>query len=364
MKHGWLRRALILLIALGLCAGMFLYSREMPMEKSEPLRLWYVQGDCDGAAMESMIARCRKDTGLKIEVTSFTDESFLGTAFEGLEGRTFDSPDLLFCSHIRAARLDENGNLTEIAQPLPISESLAGLRPAVGRSFFPMGSRLPVLLVNTALTDGSFDSLEALFSEAGESPFVGCDCWADFLYMLCAAEGIKLTGDSEQDLADAHVAAVYNLLAQAVFRGGLTVQEPAVEYVRQGLLPCAVTMSTTLAGMTDKTLDVQLIPLQEGAQTHYAAELMGFALLEGADTAAAEIFFQWLWSGQGAVAAMDAGIAPIIRASDSGAGSTIGRHLSALTENVPLFLPDGDEPFDENRDGLERWLREALGLLT
>lgn len=365
MRHGWLRRTLILLLAAGLCAGMVFYTREEPPQpEAGSLTLWYVESDCPGTVMESLLARCRKETGIQVKANAFAKEALLAAAFEGTSGTVLELPDMLFCSHMRAGVFDERGGLAEIASPLPISDSLANVRPAVGRVFFPIGSRLPVLLVNTSLTDGDFGSFEALLTAAGDDPFLGCDCWAELLYTEAAAKGIRLTGEVERDFANAQAAALYNKLAMSVFRGGLVWAEHPAEYVRQGLLPCAVTMSTALSGLSDKALDVRLLPLPEGADTRYPAELMGFALLDGADTAVAEAFFRWLWNGACTEAAMDACLAPIIQTGDRSAGTELGTRLNTLTEDLPLFLPEADEPFIQNRAAFEQWLRETLDLLN
>ena len=365
MKHGWLRRTLILLIAVGLCAGMVFYSRNGPeAPESGSLTLWYVEGDCPSQVMESLLTRCRKETGIQVKATAFANEAFLAAAFEGTTGMTLALPDMLFCSHMRAALFEQRGSLTEIASPLPISDSRVDVRPALGRVFFPIGLRLPVVLVNTLLTDGNFDSFEALLTAAGDAPFLGCDCWAELLYTEAAAMGVRLTGEPEQDFADAQVAELYNELAMSVFRGGLVCAEHPVEYVRQGLLPCAVTTSTELSGLSDKALDVCLLPLPEVSEIRYPAELMGFALLDGADTEAAEAFFRWLWSGACTDAATEACMAPIIRIDSRSARKGLGARLNTLTENLPLFLPEGDEPFTLNRAAFEDWLREALDLLN
>ena len=82
---------------------------EMPAIEQTALReatgritLWYTEADFSPAVMANLIARCRTDTGLRIEARAFPDEQTLGLAFE--EGR----PELLFCNHFRAARLSEN----------------------------------------------------------------------------------------------------------------------------------------------------------------------------------------------------------------------------------------------------------------
>jgi len=361
MKHGWLR-LLILLIAAGLCAGMWFYTREMPRQKTEMLTLWYSESDCDSAAMESLITRCRKETGIQIHATAFGDEEKLGAAFDGLTGRTFKAPDLLFCSHIRAAHFEESGGLAEIASPLPVPAALSDTFPAAGRSFFPIGFRLPLLLVNTALTDGDFDSFEALLEAAGETPFLGCDCAAAFFYTEAAAKGIQLTGDAADDIHHGQAAELYNRIAQAVFRGGLVVRERATDYVRGGQLACTVTMSTALAGLTDRGLDVRLLPLPAGTDARYPAELMGFALLDGADTEASERFFQWLWTGSGTETALAAGMAPFIQTE--GKGGNMAKQLNAVTQNAAIYLTDPDGAFTRNREAFETSLREALDLLV
>lgn len=361
MKHGWLRLA-ILLIAAGLCAGMFFYNRETPLPKTETLRLWYAEGDCDSAAMESLITRCRKETNIQLRATAFADEEKLGAAFEGLTGRAFEAPDLLFCSHVRAARFEESGGLAEAASPLPVPETLSDSFPAAGRSFFPIGSRLPVLLVNTALTDGSYENFEGLLAAAGEAPFLGCDCAASLLYTEAAAKGIRLTGDAAFDMKDGQVSALYNALAKAAFHGGFILRERAADFVRTGQLACAVTMSTTLAGLASKDLDVRLLPLPAETDARYPVELMGFALLDGADTEVSERFFQWLWTGSGAETALAAGMAPLQQIDAK--GGVLVKRLDAATRNAAIYPLDANEPFVQNRAALEKWLREALDLLV
>lgn len=365
MKHGWLRWTLAFLIAASLCIGMVSCSRKVPeVPEVDSLTLWYAESDCPRAVMEKLLTRCRKETGIQIKAVAYANEAFLAAAFESETDAEPELPDLLFCSHMRAALFEQRGSLAEIASPLPISDSLANVRPAVGKSFFPIGSRLPVMLVNTTLTDGNIDSFEALLTAAGDDPFLGCDCWAELLYAEAAAKGIQLTGEPEQDFTDAQLAQLYNKLAMSVFRGGLVCTEHPAEYVRQGLLPCAVTISTELSGLSDKALDVCLLPLPEGAEIRYPAELMGFALLDGADTETAEAFFRWLWNGACTDAAIEACMAPIIRTDSRSAGTGLGVRLDTLTENLPLFLPEGDDPFTQNRAAFEDWLREALDLLN
>ena len=358
MKHGWIRRILILLAALALCAGMVLYSREKPQLKTERLTLWYAETDCSPAAMDTLLARCLKETGLQIDVTVFPDEIALGEAYEN------NTPDLLFCSHIRAAQLEGRGSLSALPSSLPIPEFLSDVRPAVGSSFFPVGSRVPVLLVDTALTAGSFENLESMLDASAGSPLLVCDRWGELLYTLAASEGVRLGGIPEQDLKDTRVAALYNQIALGVFRGSFVRREKPVEYVRRGLVPAALAVSSALADIADENLEVQLLPLPEGVKARYPAELMGFALLEGAEAGTAEGFFRWLFSGRGADAALKAGLVPTSQTSADHTSGSFETLLRSLGEDGALFYPDADEPFIRNRESCETWLCEALDLLT
>ena len=80
-----------------------------------------------------------------------------------------------------------------------------------------MGSRLPLLLVNTALCDTDFPDFETLLSTAGKKPFIISGCWAEALYAACAAKGYRMTGISAEDGQNATCAALYNLIAGAAF---------------------------------------------------------------------------------------------------------------------------------------------------
>lgn len=358
MKHRWLRRTLILLAALGLCFGMVWYSREKPQTKTESLTLWYTKADCSPTAMEGLLARYLKETGRQIKATAYEDEVSLGEALEKA------MPDLLFCSHIRAAQLDGRGDLSALSSALPIPDAFLEMRPAVGSVFFPVGSRLPVLLANTALTEDRFDNLEAMLDAAGEDRFLVCDRRSELLYTLAAAKGIQLTGIGETDMQDQQIAALYNQLALAVFRGSLVFRENPAEYVRQGMMPAAVVPSTVLAEQMGENLEVRRLPLPKDAQMRYPAELMGFVFFNGADMGRAESFFRWLWNGKREEAALKAGLVPTMSADSAGSENGSDHFLCSLGESGTLFWPDADEPFIRNRNACEDWLARTLDLLA
>lgn len=357
-KKRLLRIALIGCVVL-LC--LTINARTRPARRSQGITLWYTEEDCPRELMESALALCRQETGSWVEGVCFPDEEALGEAFE--TGR----PDLLFCSHVRAAQLDRRETLAAIASPLPVPAALEGLRPAAGASFFPVGSRLPLLLVNTALCDTGFPDFETLLSTAGKKPFVISGCWAEALYAACAAKGDTMTGIPAEDGENETYAALYNLIAGAAFRGGLLAGDEAVDRVRLGEIPCAVVRSTEVASVprSDLTFRVLPLPLPKGGETARPAELMGFALLGGADTEAAARFLQWLWNGRCRELAFAAGLVPIADAyTGAGGDSAFGELLAELAGSGALYWPDADEAFFQNRGACEREMRDTLDLLA
>ena len=363
MKRGIVRRILILIFSGLLCLGMVFYNKkteEVLPESTGSLTLWYAEPDLSPTLMNALLTRCREESGIFVSAERFADEQALAEAFE--TGR----PDLLFCSHIRAAQINEGEGLAAIAEALPYSETLTEAEPLVGTSFFPIGMRLQLLVTNTTLTNAQFDSLESLLLAARETPFITSDEWSMLLYTSMSAEGRQMQGIPEKDRENKRYVALYNLLAEAYFRGGLVVtEENAAEYVRQGVLPCAIVRSTAPAGMEDAELAFQPVPLPDGAKERYPAELMGFALLQGADTETSERFAQWLRNSQGTQEALSAGLVPITR-GDAGTetAGALGKFLLSFAGREALFLPDAEEPFFENRAACELSLRKALDLLA
>ena len=359
MNQNRLRRVLILMIAAALCLVMARVAYGGQRSATGRLTLWFSLTDCSQDEMENLLAACFEDTGLRVEATAFPDEEALGAAFET------DRPDLLFCSQARAKLLGGGGGLAAIADALPVPAALAENDPAMGRTFFPIGARLLLLVVNRELAGEDWESLEALLdAAAGPTPFLVSDCWADLLYAAMRSLGGTMCGDSAEDAKDPAYAELYNRLALASFRGGLASRDSAAEYVRQGLVPCAAALSTSLAGFRGDGYAVLPLPLPERGDRRSPAELMGFAVLEGADTETAETFLHWLWNGRGRGTALSAGLVPLTSDGTERGSDALTRLLLTLAESDALCLPGAEEPFFQNRHACERDLREALDLLA
>ena len=360
INRNTLRRILILAAAAMLCLVMVRVSYGGRRQGTGSLTLWFSLADCPQDAMEKLLARCFEETGIRVAATAFENEQALGAAFE--EGK----PDLLFCSHVRAANL--GGGLARLKSPLPVPAELEDLGPAPGVSFIPVGSRLVLLLVNTAKADATFENLEALLDAADtDTPTLAGDCWAELLYSACASLGEQVRGDMAEDAKNETWAALYNRLAMAAFKGGLVSRESAAQYVLQGVVPCAAARSTELAALpkNDRGLRLLPLPLPAGGETRYPAQLMGFVLLEGADADAAERFSAWLWQGPRIELASDAGLVQISSAdSAEGKSTPLTVLLAELQKAGALVWPGAEEPFFQSREAAEREIRAALDLLN
>ena len=165
MKKWRLAAAAALVAAFAMCLFLTLSPGS---SSAQPLRLWYISGDCSDKALEVLVSDYNRRGGKQarpVAVQSFEDEAALGAAFET------DMPDLLLCSHAKAVQLDSRAVLAKFETDADIwTRDVSGLE-GVGEYFFPLGARVTVLLTNTAKCEAaglptSWDSLEALLDTA------------------------------------------------------------------------------------------------------------------------------------------------------------------------------------------------------
>ena len=100
MKKWRLAAAAALIAAFAIC--LFIVLSPCGASYAQPLRLWYISGDCSDRALEALVSDYNRRAGKQaraVAVQSFEDEAALGAAFET------DMPDLLLCSHAKAAQL-------------------------------------------------------------------------------------------------------------------------------------------------------------------------------------------------------------------------------------------------------------------
>ena len=194
------------------------------------------------------------------------------------------------------------------------------------------------------------------------------------------SRGRRLRGVLKADLRDGDYVKLYNGLASCAYEGGLAGVTGAAEYVRQGLLACAAVRSTALAGLQDEEgLTVSALPLPEGGQKVYSAELMGFAFLgEKKIAGEAKDFLTWLGTGDHSAAlALRTGLVPLTAAPEEETEpeketeaeqkperTAFEDLLVSLAEEGSLRYIDPASDYCKNRDALESRLRQSLDLLA
>ncbi len=359
----WLR----LLAAFLLAAAAFALalSRLPPGGQSaagQGVSLWYCERDCPRTVMEELLAAYEEETGETIDAVAFPDEAALADAFEERQ------PELLFCSHVRAAGIDARLGLERLPElpPLPASTQTAlnGLEGA----FFPLGGRVPLLLLDTKRAGDGFDSYEQLLRRAAEAdtPFLAAESWSELLFQAMLSRDRQMSGRLAEDGDDPVFPALYNRLAEAAYGGGLALVSDAAEYVRQGLVPCAEVSSTALAGSEDGGLRAVPLPVPEGGREGCSGELMGFAILKtglGGETERG--FFYWLAAGERRTEpALDMGLVPLAPDAADDGTNAFRTLLLTLSEKKLVRYPEAALPWFANRESGEAELRERLDLLS
>ena len=323
MKKWRLAAAAALIAAFAIC--LFIVLSPCGASFAQPLRLWYISGDCSDKALEALVSDYNRRAGKQaraVAVQSFEDEAALGAAFET------DTPDLLLCSHAKAAQLDSRAVLAELETDAEVwTQEVSGLE-GVGEYFFPLGARVTVLLTDTAKCKAaglpaSWDCLEDLlasaqsYAAASGAPLLAADSYTAVFRGALRSLGTDFV-PAEPDANSDDYAKIYNALAQCAYDGGLSAAAST-----PGELPCTLAWSTALGGDLPTSLSVSLAPLPKSGSDMRPAELMGIAVLrhENDDSDAAIAFIDWLCGRERlSKLALDSGLVPVSEpdsASDS-----------------------------------------------
>lgn len=344
-RRGKLIVAAALLTAL-LCLALYASLPRRALSDGE-LSVWYLEGECPPEAMQTLLTRFERESGLRAAPRGFPDGQSLADALE--DGR----PALLWCSHLRAERIAALGGLSAsaaLAEPRQ-----PGLSAALDGRFAPVGARLPVLVCDPARLPEPPETLEALLELDG----VAADSWAELLYEAALSRGVVLTGDWERDSRGKHFAALYNALASACFEGRLVLTENALESLRRGEAVCALVDPVSLVPLGDATLCLAPLPLPERGRALRGAVVMGFAVAGGGESA--DAFLAWLAGAEaGGRLALDAGLAPLGRAP-AGTGDAECALIALGRSESLRAVPAGS--WSEKRADMEAALRERLRLL-
>ena len=328
----------------------------------DALTLWYTQGDCSAERLDKMKKAYHRhglfgggeDGGIAIRC--FENEEELAEAFNA------SAPDLLLCSYARAAGLYERGLLSEEElESFSVSADMAEAAPLSGIAFFPLGSRVQLLVMNNELCadaqlDKSFESLEELTEKAREytaetgRAFLSAQSYAGMIGAEMCSLGAELTGDISRDSKSRDFVYIYNLLAECGYEDAiLALGSRSADYVQAGLLPAACVSSSKLPELSMAALSAIALPTPEKGEKRCPAELLGFSVT-GADAnkkTRAAAFLEWLSaSGEDVRLAVGSGLVP--------AGNIDGR---AAVRWAALFteLARDYEMVYLDRDGERSW---------
>ena len=365
------RGLLAVLIAAGIIAGAAFFASSDSSIGRGTVTLWCV----DGSGLTDKLKEAVGDynsspnrTGLLVEVHSFESEEKLAEAFE------ISSPDILLCAHTRAFSLSSREKLTDISAELlsapRYSPAVTGRKPCIGRSFFPIGFDLPVLIINNALCEKtSFDSLEAMLTEASaytaetDDPFFGCDGYSKLFSLMMLRNGKTFSADFENESGKLYID-LYNLFARAAFDGSMyTETENTAQYVSAGALPCAIVSSSSLAGMELDGMSVSDVPAPADAvNADTVGTALGFAVTNGGSRSTSDIaaFISWFFEeGRCAQCAKSSALASAETVSDALTG-TLSKTLSAIAEKSIVSLTEYDPEYVSERESFDERFASAM----
>lgn len=281
-------------------------------------------------------------------------------------------PDLLLCGERTAAALAASDALGSLAWPDEPAGLFRDVPGCAEGAYFPLGAELRVLALreeNRALLDGC-DSLEALCETAADygrrqnRPFFSADSFARLFACALAQKDSPFFALREQDLESGAYRALYNLLAEAAFEGGLIPLEEAVlPAIRRGELVCGIVSSRELlTGERDGLIALPLPPMA-GCEELADAGLCGLAVLPGADAEGAARFLGWLYAeDRASEAALAAGLLPAAEGAWSEADA-VAEGLAQALERARFYLPPEDGGLLLRGADFEHSFRAALALL-
>ena len=364
------------LTALLAAAAILIAYRFLPPSgrSSQQLKLWYVSGDFSPAVMELLANsynQQRQEGNYPVSLRGFATEAELAAAFEQ------SKPDLLLCSYDRAASLGSREQLAELVGTdwdyLPAIEDNL---PYAGRSFFPLGSAVPLLAYNQAAlaeagitadfatAEGLFTTAEAYHEKTGK-PFFTADEISPLLATWTGALGYALYGDAERDALNSTFCRVYNRLAQCAYAGGfLPLSEDFTDFVETGELPCAL-ISSNRAVTLAESCALAPLPLPEEGAAVYVPEIVGLAVT-GANSYAlpsAKAFLLWLRDNYSPWDALALGLVPTGADVNCEPDLALSRLLMAVYETRQPLVYAPLSGYMEKRQEMEQQLGHALDLL-
>ncbi|MBO6040252.1 MAG: hypothetical protein J6P58_03500 [Oscillospiraceae bacterium] len=350
-----MRKTLCLLLLVCLLLPLCACGREAA---TYPVSLWLSEDDPLASAMTLAVEeynRTRKASAPPLALRRFESaaalEQALGTA----------RPDLLLCSHTLSFALDERALLTNAGVSVSYPEAVAYRAEGIGRSVYPIGSRVQ-LLCSAEEPPAGFGALCARAAAYGAEtrlPFLGADSYADLLCQLVLASG-EFHADRERDCFSEAFRAGWNALADAAFSGGLYVGEADAFALLRSALPAVIVYSDALASGVPEGRALSLL-CPEG--TPLLADQRTLAVLsrDGRQQRGAAAFLRWFFSGdRAAKLALSCALIPALPGGEG--ADALSSLLLSLRERT-LWLADGGSDYIRNRAAFEQDFRKAMDLL-
>ncbi len=350
-----MKRLLCFLLALCLLPPLCACGKEAA---SEPVSLWLAEDDPLAPAMTQAAVeynRVKKASAAPVEPRRFDS----GEALERALGNA--RPDLLLCSHTLSFSLDDRSLLTSPGVSVSYPEAVAYRSEGIGRSVFPIGSRVQLLCSLGEVPADLAALCERAASHGAETrlPFLGADSYADLLCQLVLSSG-EFHADRERDCFNAAFQTGWNALAGAAFSGGLYVGDGDASALLRSGLPAVLVYSDALAEgyPADRSLSL-LCP--EG--TPLLADQRTLAVLsrEGRQQRGAAAFLRWFFTGDRAARlALSCGLIPALPGGEG--TDALSSLLLSLRERT-LWLADGGCDYLKNRSAFEQDFRNTMDLL-
>ncbi len=361
--------ALTFAIAAALCALIYLVADRVYGTAAGPeLSLWYLRSDAAGDALNKLgLSYNTKARGeARLTLRSFDSEEELAAALDT------EVPDMLLCSYVKAADLGSRGLLSEAeTEDISFPEAVTAVMPGAGSCFYPLGSRVTVLIRSRALCADipEPDSLETLAEQCAEytertgQPFISAQSWAELINVQMCSLGAEFSG--LLDAGDGDFKRVYNTLASLGYGYSLTTAgDGCAEKVTAGELACAFVPSTSLSTLSGKKVSVMAPPLPEEGEALCPAELMGIAVTGGHSQRlpSAADFLNWLYrSGGDRTLALASAMIPV---SEGKSGSGFwAQPLAALAAQRQLVYMAPDSGYFASRAGFDAAFTKAIDLL-
>ena len=371
------RRILAVILALVIAAGVFVFFGTRKDNSRGLVTLWYEKGSPLAGEIEKLAESYNSDMTretLPVETKCFENEEALAAAYET------GTPDILLCTHLRAFSLHQREKLTDISGEKNFvfpgySQSVQSRNSSIGKSFFPLGLSVPVMVINNALiSQRSFADFEEVFSQAAAytkrsgKPFLICDNISELgcVYMLRFGE--EFDGKMEELSGKPRLLSLYNIFAEAAFDGCVSFPgKNGIKYFVNGAVPCMFTDSDKLQGIGLDAVTVCELPSPEGSvNSDTVGTAYGLAVTNGGcrskgDTAA---FISWVFSEKrSAHAALACMLSPLTEGGEALAGS-VDALLNDAVKDKLVTLPTPDSDYILNKTGFEEsFLKEMERLM-